>query len=139
MKLIYFILFILLIVACSTNKELSKQDTESPQEVVAEIDSVSYELIVLDPGFEIWFLTTGKASWYHSQHYYEGWNVRYVTAWNHKEMGYRHAQLLDGYIDYDRQTDYGVDINHKLFYYFQYVENVLNIPIIHGGPKAARY
>lgn len=135
MKYIYFILFILLIFACSSNKELSVQTTEKE----IENDSISYELIVLDPGFETWFLPNSRASWNRSQDYYENWNRRYVNAWNYKEMGYRHFQLLDGYIDYNPQVDYGVEINHKLFYYFQYVEHVLNIPIIHGGPRAVRY
>ena len=135
MKFIYFILFLLLIIACASNKELSVQDVETE----AENDSVSYELIVLDPGFENWFITNRKPSWFYSQNYYENWNERYVSAWNYGHLGFRHRRLISCYIDYDPRIDYGVDLNHKLFYYFQYVENVLKIPIIHGGPRAARY
>jgi len=33
-------------------------------------------------------------------------------------------------------VDYGIEINHELFYYFQYVEQVLKIQIMPGGPRA---
>ncbi len=135
MRFIFFILFLVLIIACTSNKELSVQDID-PE---VDNDSISYELIVLDPGFETWFITHRKPSWFYSQGYYENWNQKYVSAWNYNHLGYRHKQLMSCYIDYDPQIDYGVDLNHKLFYYFQYVENELNIPIIHGGPRAARY
>ena len=135
MKIIYLFLIMLFIIACSSNQELSMQEaTES-----AENDSVTYELVVLDPGFETWFITHRKPQWYHSQSYYENWNQQYVNAWNYGNMGYRHKQLINCYIDYDNRTDYGLELNHKLFYYFQYVENRLNIPILAVGPRAGRY
>jgi len=31
------------------------------------------------------------------------------------------------------------ELNHKLFYYFQYVEHVLKIQIMSGGPHAAQF
>ncbi len=135
MKYLFISIFFLLIIACSSQKEISMSNNETN----AEEDSVSYELIILDPGFDVWFLTHSKASWYYSQEYYEHWNSQYVNAWNYKSLGNRYSQLLNGIIDYDNFTDYGLEVNHKLFYYFQYVEHELNIPILDSSPRAARY
>ena len=125
------ILSLLLILGCSTHQQVTLHETE-PEE---ETDSISYELIVFDPGFETWFISHAKPAIFHDQSYYENWNEQYVRAWNLHDMSPRHARLLDGYIDYDPHTDYGLEINHKLFYYFIYVENILRIPIIPNGPR----
>ena len=37
-------------------------------------------------------------------------------------------------IGYEPNVDYGFKLNHKLFYYFQYVEHKLRIPILSNGP-----
>ncbi|WP_339738183.1 DUF6146 family protein [uncultured Sunxiuqinia sp.] len=131
MKNILLILLLAVFAACSTPKNIQlKEVAENNDE-----DSVSYELIVLDPGFESWFITNSKPSWYHSQSYYETWNQQYVNAWNYHSIWRRNSQLLEGQINYEQNIDYGLEINHKLFYYFQYVERVLKIPIIENGPR----
>ncbi len=132
MKTLKFAIFLILIAACASQQNIQIKATDT----VDTEDSVSYELIVLDPGFESWFLTYSKPSWYHSQQYYETWNEQYVNAWNYNSIWHRNARLLDGQIDYNPQIDYGLDINHKLFYYFQHVENELNIRILSNSPRA---
>lgn len=132
MKTLKFAIFLILIAACASQQNIQIKATNT----VDTEDSVSYELIVLDPGFESWFLTYSKPSWYHSQQYYETWNEQYVNAWNYNSIWHRNARLLDGQIDYNPQIDYGLDINHKLFYYFQHVENELNIRILSNSPRA---
>ncbi|MHA7111601.1 DUF6146 family protein [Sunxiuqinia elliptica] len=132
MKTLQFTLFLILIAACASQQNIQIKATDT----VDTEDSVSYELIVLDPGFESWFLTYSKPSWYHSQQYYETWNEQYVNAWNYNSIWHRNARLLDGQIDYNPQIDYGLEINHKLFYYFQYVENKLKIRILSNSPRA---
>ncbi len=123
---------LLLILGCSTHQQVALREVETEE---AETDSVSYELIVFDTGFEAWFMAYAKPATFHSQSYYENWNHQYVQAWNYRQMSPRYARLFDGPIDYDFQTDYGLEINHKLFYYFIYVENVLRIPLIPNGPR----
>ena len=132
MKYLFFILFVFSLAACATQQNVQIKELD-PEE---EKDSVTYELIVLDPGFESWFISNSKPDWYHSQNYYESWNQRYVQAWNYHSFGTRYSQLLEGNINYDSQEDYGLEINHKLFYYFQYVVHVLKIPIIPDGPRS---
>ena len=132
MKYLFLILITGLFAACATQHEVQiKKDLTAKDET----DSVSYELIVLDPGFDSWYASNSKPSWYHTQTYYENWNQRYAQAWNYEYQSGHFSKVLEGYIDYDHNIDYGLEINHKLFYYFQYVVHVLKIPLITGGPQ----
>ncbi|HNQ36802.1 MAG: hypothetical protein KA780_04990 [Prolixibacteraceae bacterium] len=123
-------LALLLLAACAGSR---KAGTVALTPDTAGEDSTSYELIVLDPGFETWFLTRSRPAWFHSQSYYESWNRQYVTEWNMKATSPRHSRIFETIIGYDPLVDYGLEINHKLFYYFQYVEKELGIPILPQG------
>lgn len=127
---IVLLLSLLLAGACAVRRPVAIR------EVKQEEDSVHYELIVFDSGFETWYLTRAKPLHWHEQSWYENWNRQYVQAWNYHRLGYRHRELLDGSINYEPSMDYGPEINHKLFYYFMYVEQVLKIPILENGPRS---
>lgn len=130
------ILILLLFASCSGSKKLGQVQIKDPS--ATENDSVEYELIIFDAGFETWFLTHSKPEWYYSQSYYESWNQRFVAEWNVKAMSSRYSRYFETTINYDPFTDYGLEINHKLFYYFLYVEKELKIPVLPPGtgPKA---
>jgi hypothetical protein len=131
-QLVPLIVFALLLAACAVKRPVAIQEKEHQD----ESDSVEYELIVFDSGFESWFLTRAKPVNWHEQSWYESWNRQYVQAWNSHNLGSRYKQLIDGYINYEPDIDYGPEINHKLFYYFMYVEHELKIPIIENGPRS---
>jgi len=76
---------------------------------------------------------------YRSQGYYESWNRQYVSAWNANAMNPRKSWFFETIVGYDPTVDYGFELNHELFYYFQYVENVLKIEIMPNSPKAVRF
>lgn len=129
-KYVYLLMFIVIAWLCScgpsmkiTGNQPDRISFSNPVE-----DSVEYEIWVIDPGFEIWFITNRKPIWYHELTYLENWNIRYVTAWNEKVMNVRFQLLypsnpFEQRINYQSFVDYGIDVNHKLFYYFKYVEN----------------
>ena len=132
-KLFFYILALTAaMAACSGPKGVVA--IEPNDEAVTEEDSISYELIVLDPGFESWYLLHGTPAKYRSQSYYEGWNHQYVSAWNYNATTSRRRSFFQPIHGYERGVDYGFELNHKLFYYFQYVERVLKIPIMEHGP-----
>jgi hypothetical protein len=132
MKILFFFLVpAFLLASCAGSKKLQKVDIKN--ESTGQNDSVEYELIVFDPGFESWFLSHSKPVWYHSVEYYETWNRQYVSEWNAKAMTPRYSRYFESTIDYDPDINYGLELNHKLFYYFQYVENVLKIDILPPG------
>jgi thioredoxin-related protein len=128
---LFFIIFLLILASCAGNKKLSKVAISNRDNEIS--DSTEYELIIFDPGFETWYLSHSKPDWYHSKDYYETWNSQYVIAWNSKAMDMRYSRFFESTIDYDPFVDYGLELNHKLFYYFMYVEKGLKIPILPPG------
>lgn len=105
----------------------------------AEEDSVAYELIVFDTGFETWYLLQNSPARYRSQQYYENWNRQYVSEWNHLATQSSRRSFFQTIMGYEPGVDYGFELNHKLFYYFQYVEHVLRIPILPNPPVGVVY
>lgn len=133
-KIIFWIGLILILVACSTKRNIVEIKNRTV-EIAAE-DSLEYQLETFDHRFETWYLLHNSSSQYRSRSYYEGWNRQYVSAWNDNAMNSRKNSFFETIIGYEPTVDYGFELNHKLFYYFQYVERVLKIQIMPGGPKA---
>lgn len=101
-----------------------------PQKIefqTSDQDSVEYELIIIDPGFETWMATNHKPKWYYSKEFLATWNQQYVQAWNEKVRNPLEWQLDQNSpfvmeIDYRPGIDYGLDLNYTLYHYFRYVE-----------------
>jgi hypothetical protein len=119
-KLIFWIGVIMVVVACSTHKKVVEIKNKTVE--VATEDSLEYELETFDPKFETWYLLHDNPSQCRSQSYYEGWNKQYVSAWNANAMDQRKSSFFETIVGYDPTVDYGFELNHRLFYYFQYVE-----------------
>lgn len=85
-------------------------------------DTLEYELIVFDAGFNSWYNTVQQPMSFYSQDYLEMWNEQLVTQWNNQvPSGRRSACFSNSYIDYDPNINYGLELNHKLFYFFRYI------------------
>lgn len=133
MKQLFWIVILLAFVfACNTQKSVLNV-TKSNES--AATDSTEYEMETFDNKFKNWYQYYKKPSLYKSQEYYESWNRQYVSAWNAKCAHPGKNWHFEPVVGYHAGEDYGFELNHELFYYFMYVENVLNIPIIPGGPK----
>lgn len=119
--------------ACSSAKRLAESDASSIE--VTGQDSVEYDVETFDAKFDMWYEVQNTPATYRLQSYYESWNRQYVSAWNAKcAVGSPHW-TFEPVIGYDPAEDYGFEMNHKLFYYFMYVEKVLKKKIIPGGPN----
>ncbi|MDX9908203.1 MAG: DUF6146 family protein [Mariniphaga sp.] len=135
-QLLFLFLFaaISIIIACSTQKGIVQ--IESNKQEVEQKDSTEYELIVFDTRFETWYQLHNSPAKYRSQSYYENWNRQYVSAWNYNAMQPGRRSFFETIVGYEPNVDYGFELNHKLFYYFQYVERVLKIEIMPNGPRS---
>ncbi|MDX8341332.1 DUF6146 family protein [Draconibacterium sp. IB214405] len=122
-----------LVVACSGSKNVAQGEKKSV-EVTGE-DSVEYDVETFNANFDVWYQRQNTPASYRSQSYYESWNKQYVSAWNAKCASPSPSWNFEPVVGYDVNEDYGFEMNHKLFYYFMYVENVLKKKIIPGGPK----
>ena len=130
---IFWLGIILFIAACSTQKGLVTVKSNNEGSIVE--DSLEYELVTFDGKFETWYQMHNSPSMYRSQQYYENWNRQYVSAWNYNAMSGRRNSFFETIVGYESTVDYGFELNHELFYYFQYVEQVLKIQIMPGGPQ----
>jgi hypothetical protein len=97
------------------------------------VDSVEYELIVFDPGFDSW-LAAKPTMYFYSKDYYETRNRLYVMEWNYRyQSPLRFGNLYESKIDYDPSINYSLELNYKLFYYFRFFEETNHIKLIDLG------
>ncbi len=132
-SILLWVMMVVFVYACSTQKN-AVQVNKSETEIIAE-DSVEYDVETFDSKFESWYEFYKSPAMYRSQSYYEAWNQQYVLAWNQKCLHPSRRWNFEQVVGYDPNEDYGFELNHKLFHYFMYVENVLKINIIPNGPR----
>jgi hypothetical protein len=125
------IVFIILVIYSASQATLSGQtkDLKKVKPDTTSVDSLEHRLIILDPGFDAW-LASKPPKEYYSKEYYALKNRLYVTEWNSRYMTSRNHDLYQTYIDYDYNTDYGLDINYRLYYYFRYFEEVNRVRLL---------
>ncbi len=86
-------------------------------------DSLSYEIIIIDPGFNRWINSVARSRGYYSQGYLERRNAIFVNHWNMRVMDTRYNRdLYLMRIDYDPQIDYGYEVNYLLYNYFLFFQ-----------------
>ncbi|MBE0422920.1 MAG: hypothetical protein IBX66_03185 [Lutibacter sp.] len=127
MKTIFYYAAIgLFIAACSSTTKTATKEGNLEQEVVRIAnDSLEYEIIIFDIGFETYLNTIAKPMNFYSKEYYETKNRFYVTEWNIRALNpsrYR-SDIYENQIDYDFNVDYGLEVNYKLYNYFKFVEH----------------
>jgi len=129
-KIIPFIIVFTLLASCKAyNKEqtinkdeengLVKSDT-----VTISSDETDYEIIIIEPGFNAWLIGRARPKGFHSQQWLESRNAILVQAWNQRAMQpmVYDPNLYELRIDYDTRTDYGYEVNYKLYNYFLYFQ-----------------
>lgn len=109
--------------ACSSKKQITEPGTSGTDAALAEADTVEYELLIIDPAFETWFRRNQRPENYYSLEYLENWNRQLVMQWNMMlgRQG-RPDCMPTNYIEYDPDASYGLTLNHKLFYYFRFLQ-----------------
>lgn len=133
--LLFILVAFFALVACSSYSSFNQPEivNDNTSELATNelADSTEYELLILDIGFENWFVTRNMPATARTNSYYKNWNHRYVTEWNIK-----HSQghpYFENHIYYDPFEDYGFDINYKLYHYFQFVEEKTGVILVQRG------
>ena len=132
MKFLYLLLLIFAIglSSCKTpnttiaQKEERQLSLEENDTVVISSDENTYEIIIIDPGFNAWLAGNARPRRYYSQEFMEARNQIYVTNWNIRVNQPQNfdPNLYEIQIDYNRREDYGYEINYKLYNYFIYFQ-----------------
>jgi hypothetical protein len=91
-------------------------------------DESDYEIIIIEPGFNAWLLTRARPVGFHSQQWLESRNALLVQSWNQRNLqpSVYDPSLYELRIDYDTRTDYGYEVNYKLYNYFLYFQLTYN-------------
>ena len=124
--LITSFLILVLIISCksTTNTNLITKDTLPEGAVRIANDSLEYEIIIIDIGFDTYLNSIAKPANFYSQSYYERKNIFYVSEWNIRAQNplKYNSSIYENVIDYNFHTNYGLDVNYKLYNYFKFVE-----------------
>lgn len=139
-------LAIFFILACNSNKSTiaSQQKTVTIKNDTLQIankavkvsndtirianDSLEYEVIIIDPGFSSWLASRAHQRGYHSQSYLENKNTLYISEWNSRVLQPQrfNPNLYEMTINYDRNINYGYEVNYLIYNYMIYFQNTFN-------------
>ncbi len=127
-NLIGKIIVFIIIFSCTTSqktivsKEAVTTDTIKDTIKIAN-DELEYEIIIIEIGFDSW-LVTQKPMSYYSNSTLAFKNYRYVIEWNQRvtQPSLYNPNLYEQLIDYDLNIDYGMEVNYKLYQYFQFFQ-----------------
>jgi hypothetical protein len=129
-KILPFVTFLTLIASCKSYNSNQTINNDSDYNLVKS-DTVSissdesdYEIIIIEPGFNSWLYRTAKPRGFYSQQYLETRNALLVQEWNirNSQPTTFDPNLYQLRIDYDTRSDYGYDVNYKLYNYFIYFQ-----------------
>ncbi len=129
-KIIPFIIVLIVIVSCKSYNNtptINNDNTNSLVEndtVIIDSDENDYEIIIIEPGFNAWLASTARPEGYYSQQWLESRNALMVQTWNQRNLQplTYDPNLYEVRIDYDTRTDYGYEVNYKLYNYFVYFQ-----------------
>lgn len=101
-------------------------------------DSLEYEIIIMDIGFNNW-LVTQPPEGYYGQSFLEGKNRLFVTEYNRRVRNFQlfDPKLYQQEINYEFDIDYGYEVNYLLYNYFMFFQQRYNQSFIGGrrGPR----
>jgi hypothetical protein len=90
-------------------------------------DSLEYEVIIIDPGFNSWLASRARPRGYYGQPYLENKNHIWVTTWNSRVMNpQQFGELYQMQIDYNPTINYGYEVNYLLYNYLVYFQHTNN-------------
>lgn len=128
-NIIYICLLTLAIYSCGpgNSRDLKSRDATNDTVRIAN-DSLEYEIIIIEPGFNLFINSYARPRGYHSQSYLENKNQFLVTEYNTRVMQPQtyDPNLYINQINYDSSIDYGYEVNYLLYNYFVFFSRHYN-------------
>jgi len=133
MKNIIFIFVLgLFIYSCSStkNRDFTKKEITANANDTVRIanDSLEYEIIVIEPGFNLFINSIARPRGHYSQSYLESKNKFLVQEYNSRvaqPFSYN-PNLYIQEINYNNSVDYGYEVNYMLYNYFVFFSREYN-------------
>ncbi|MBT8262376.1 MAG: hypothetical protein KJO05_06110 [Bacteroidia bacterium] len=134
--------FMLMIYGCESGKSAMSDTSTSAENTMDTIrianDSLEYEILIMDLGFNNW-LVTQPPEGYYSQTFLENRNRLFVTEYNRRVQNFQlyDRNLYWQEINYDFNIDYGYEVNYLLYNYFMFFQERYRQSFVGGrqGPK----
>ncbi|GGW97538.1 DUF6146 family protein [Salegentibacter mishustinae] len=126
---IYIILLGLFVYSCGSTRDRKLGDSQTNQDTVRIAnDSLEYEIIIIEPGFNLFINSIARPEGYYSQQYLENKNRFLVSEFNQRvsqPQNYNPDLYLQE-INYNPSIDYGYEVNYLLYNYFVFFSRHYN-------------
>ncbi len=99
---------------------------------ISTIPPIEYETIVFaPPGYET-FLASQKSKDFYSKSYLKTKNLLMVSEWNYRcnNPSIYNPKIYEASIDYEANTNYGLNVEYELYMFFRFMEKENNISLI---------
>jgi hypothetical protein len=123
------------IYSCGTGNKTINNSTSTVKNDTIRIanDSLEYEILIIEPGFDSWLLSQPPRGFY-GQTKLEAKNTQFVSEYNNRVFNQNQfpSNLYTEQINYDPAVDYGYEVNYLLYNYFVYFQERYNQKFIGG-------
>ena len=126
-KLFLFVFIVLIAWSCTQQKKITQ--SQRPQTSIIE-DNTEYNILIIDPAFDRWFMMRYSTSMDRSNEFYQGMNNIGVQNWNDYYHRGKYPEVIGSFLSYNTSIDYGLDVNRRLYWYFKYIEENFKIRIL---------
>ena len=125
----YLVLILFFFWSCKSSNIIAKKDDnvkaiKERDTIRIANDSLEYEVIIIDPGFNSWLAGNAKPRGFYSESYLESRNQMYVTEWNARasQPQIYNPNLYEMRIDYNPNIHYGYEVNYLIYNYMIYFQ-----------------
>ncbi|MBZ9728968.1 DUF6146 family protein [Salegentibacter sp. JZCK2] len=126
---IYILLLGLFVYSCGSTRDRNLKDSQINEDTVRIAnDSLEYEIIIIEPGFNLFINSIARPEGYYSQQYLENKNRFLVSEYNQRvrQPQVYNPDLYLQEINYEPNIDYGYEVNYLLYNYFVFFSRHYN-------------
>lgn len=142
-NIVVIMIIVASIISCTASKNNTSRDalpklSTKPETIRIANDSLEYEVIIIDAGFNSWLFGNARPRGYYSEAFMENRNQIFVTEWNsrvNQPLRYNTTTLYEMRIDYGPRIRYGYEVNYLLYNYFIYFQITNNQKLAGFIPK----
>ena len=125
--MLFLLVFSVAMASCHFDKNIVTKaktpDSKKSNVVRIANDSLEYEVIIMDSGFNSWIASRAKPRGFYSETYLENKNYFYVSEWNSRVLQpQRYGNLYTMQISYDPRVHYGYEVNYLIYNYMVYFQ-----------------
>lgn len=108
--------------SCKPIKTLSNDKNMASKNDTLRIanDSLEYEIIIIEPGFNGWLASRPQQRGFYGQNFLETRNRVWVQTYNQRV--FQKPELYQNTIDYQQHINYGYEVNFLLYHYLVYFQ-----------------